>query len=110
DQAFVDYIASLYDEVQAKMDASEELASRLQMEERELLLHNQLNKKSFEEIQTLYIKEQERDANFVPIGSERDEKIIDKMNKRAAGMVKNLKALKLKLSKKDVKKTSGKDQ
>ncbi|GJT02728.1 hypothetical protein Tco_0823897 [Tanacetum coccineum] len=26
------------------------------------------------------------DANFVPIGSERDEKMIDKMNKKAAGM------------------------
>ncbi|GJY89776.1 hypothetical protein Tco_0504972 [Tanacetum coccineum] len=48
--------------------------------------HNQLNKKTFEEIQALYIKEQERDADFVPIGSERDEKMIDKMNKKAAGM------------------------
>ncbi|GJV86476.1 hypothetical protein Tco_1530414 [Tanacetum coccineum] len=138
DQAFVDYIASLYDEVQAKMDASEELAARLQMEEREMYTieerskllaefferrkkllaeervaavrnkpptrtqlrslmmtylkhtgkyrHNQLNKKTFEEIQALYIKEQERDADFVPIGSERDEKMIDKMNKKAAGM------------------------
>ncbi|GKC01409.1 hypothetical protein Tco_0987545 [Tanacetum coccineum] len=138
DQASVDYIASLYDEVQAKMDASEELAARLQMEEREMykikerskllaefferrkkLLaeeraavvrnkpptrtqlrslmmtylkhtdkyrHNQLNKKTFEEIQAIYIKEQERDADFVPIRSERDEKMIDKMNKKAAGM------------------------
>ncbi|GJV04005.1 hypothetical protein Tco_1337574 [Tanacetum coccineum] len=34
----------------------------------------------------LYIKEQERDADFVPIRSERDEKMIDKMNKKAAGM------------------------
>ncbi|GJU53633.1 putative ribonuclease H-like domain-containing protein [Tanacetum coccineum] len=32
EQASVDYIANLYDEVQAKMDASEELAARLQME------------------------------------------------------------------------------
>ncbi|GJX94660.1 hypothetical protein Tco_0349246 [Tanacetum coccineum] len=88
DQASVDYIASLYDEVQAKMDASEELAARLQMEERERCKyrHNQLNKKTFEEIQALYIKEQERDADFVPIGSERDENMIDKMNKKAAGM------------------------
>ncbi|GJQ91531.1 hypothetical protein Tco_0002670 [Tanacetum coccineum] len=73
DQASVDYIASLYDEVQAKMDASK-------------YRHNQLNKKTFEEIQALYIKEQERDADFVPIGSERDEKMIDKINKKAAGM------------------------
>ncbi|GJV16295.1 hypothetical protein Tco_1361618 [Tanacetum coccineum] len=48
--------------------------------------HNQLNKKIFEEIQALYIKEQERDKDFMPIGSERDEKMIDKMNKKAAGM------------------------
>ncbi|GKC14198.1 hypothetical protein Tco_1010980 [Tanacetum coccineum] len=48
--------------------------------------HNQLNKNTFEDIQALYIKEQERDADFVPIGSERDEKMIDKMNKKAAGM------------------------
>ncbi|GJW81148.1 hypothetical protein Tco_0145123 [Tanacetum coccineum] len=109
DQASVDYIASLYDEVQAKMDASEELAARLQMEEREMytieerskllaeclerrkkLLAEErdttLNKKTFEEIHALYIKEQERDADFVPIGSERDEKMIDKMNKKADGM------------------------
>ncbi|GJT13993.1 hypothetical protein Tco_0861035 [Tanacetum coccineum] len=114
DQASVDYIASLYDEVQAKMNASEELAARLQMEEREMYTieernkpptrtqlrslminylkhtgkykHNQLNKKTFKEIQALYIKEQERDADFVPIGSERDEKMIDKMNKKAASM------------------------
>ncbi|GJX99809.1 hypothetical protein Tco_0356828 [Tanacetum coccineum] len=109
DQASVDYIASLYDKVQAKMDASEELAARLQMEEREMYIieerskllaeffgrrkkllgkyrHNQLNKKTFEEIQALYIKEQERDADFVPIRSERDEKMIDKINKKAASM------------------------
>ncbi|GJR61768.1 hypothetical protein Tco_1503930 [Tanacetum coccineum] len=110
DQASVDYIASLYDEVQAKMDASEErkkllveervaavrnkLPTRTQL--RSLMMtylkhtgkyrHNQLNKKTFEDIQALYIKEQERDADFVPIGSERDEKMIDKMNKKAAGM------------------------
>ncbi|GKD55292.1 hypothetical protein Tco_1288679, partial [Tanacetum coccineum] len=60
DQASVDYIASLYDEVQAKMDASEELAARLQMEERE--------------------------RYFMPIGSKRDEKMIDKMNKKVASM------------------------
>ncbi|GJR71880.1 hypothetical protein Tco_0084245 [Tanacetum coccineum] len=72
DQASVDYIASLYDEVQAKMDASEELAARLQMEERDV--HNRRK--------ALYIKEQERDADFMPIGSERDEKIIDMMNKK----------------------------
>ncbi|GJW54791.1 hypothetical protein Tco_0098876 [Tanacetum coccineum] len=80
DQASVDYIASLYDEVQAKMEASEELVARLQMEERERErdVHNRRK--------ALYIKEQERDVDFMPIGSERDEKMIDKMNKKAASM------------------------
>ncbi|GKB55168.1 hypothetical protein Tco_0905921 [Tanacetum coccineum] len=32
------------------------------------------------------VAEQERDADFVPIGSEKDEKMIDKMNKKATGM------------------------
>ncbi|GJZ42514.1 hypothetical protein Tco_0589400 [Tanacetum coccineum] len=124
--------------IKIMMDASEELAARLQMKEREMYTieerskllaeffergkkllaeeraaavrnkppirtqlrslmmtylkhtgkyrHNQLKKKTFEEIQALYIKEQERDADFVPIGSERDEKMIDKMNKKAVGM------------------------
>ncbi|GJQ92079.1 hypothetical protein Tco_0003218 [Tanacetum coccineum] len=95
DQASVDYIASLYDEVQAKMDASEELAARLQMEERDMYTIEERSKLLAEFFErrkkllaeerataALYIKEQERDANFVPIGSERDEKI----NKKAAGM------------------------
>ncbi|GKF77317.1 hypothetical protein Tco_0229787, partial [Tanacetum coccineum] len=64
DQASMDYIASLYDQ-----------ASRLQMEERERErdVHNRR-------------KEQERDADFMPIGSDRDEKMIDKINKKATGM------------------------
>ncbi|GJS86216.1 hypothetical protein Tco_0752757, partial [Tanacetum coccineum] len=138
EQASVDYIANLYDEVQAKMDASEELAARLQMEEREMYTveersrllaeyfenrkkqltaersaairnkpltrtqlrslmmtylkhtgrykHAQLNKKTLEEIQALYIKEQERVADFVPIGSKKDERMIKKMNKKAGGV------------------------
>ncbi|GKC12739.1 hypothetical protein Tco_1009521, partial [Tanacetum coccineum] len=36
--------------------------------------------------EALYIKEQESVADFVPIGSERDERMIDKMNKKADGM------------------------
>ncbi|GJV75629.1 hypothetical protein Tco_1507213 [Tanacetum coccineum] len=138
EQASVDYIANLYDEVQAKMDASEELAARLQMEEREMYTveersrllaeyfenrkkqlvaersaairnksptrnqlrslmmtylkhtgrykHAQLNKKTLEEIQALYIKQQERAADFMPIGSEKDERMIEKMNKKVSGV------------------------
>ncbi|GJY72617.1 hypothetical protein Tco_0476320 [Tanacetum coccineum] len=33
-----------------------------------LFKHSQLNKRTLEKIQALYIKEQERAANFVPIG------------------------------------------
>ncbi|GJY55242.1 hypothetical protein Tco_0454357 [Tanacetum coccineum] len=47
--------------------------------------HNQLNKKTFEKIQALYIHGTRSD-DFVLIGSKRDEKMIDKMNKKAAGM------------------------
>ncbi|GJX91054.1 hypothetical protein Tco_0344380 [Tanacetum coccineum] len=36
--------------------------------------------------EALYIKEQERAANFVPIGSEEDERFIQKMNKKAASV------------------------
>nr|GEU60934.1 hypothetical protein [Tanacetum cinerariifolium] len=83
----------LYDEVQAKMDASEELAARLQIEEREMytveersrFTHSQLNKRSFEDIQALYLKEHALIANFVPIGSEEDEKKIREINKKAKG-------------------------
>ncbi|GKB31517.1 hypothetical protein Tco_0870918 [Tanacetum coccineum] len=49
--------------------------------------HNQLNKKTFEEIQALYIKEQERESYLVPIGLSEMEQMNDKMNKKAAGMV-----------------------
>ncbi|GJS80513.1 hypothetical protein Tco_0730394 [Tanacetum coccineum] len=48
--------------------------------------HSQLNKRTLEEIQALYIKEQERAANFVPIGSEEDERLIQNMNKKASSV------------------------
>ncbi|GJS64392.1 hypothetical protein Tco_0678956 [Tanacetum coccineum] len=110
DQASVDYIASLYDEVQAKMDASEELAARLQMEEREMYTIEERSKllaEFFERGKKLHAEERTvavrnkpptrtqlrslmmtylKHTDFVPIGSEKDEKMIDKMNKKAAGM------------------------
>ncbi|GJV74986.1 hypothetical protein Tco_1506570 [Tanacetum coccineum] len=48
--------------------------------------HSQLNKRALEEIQALYIKEQERAANFMPIESEEDERLIQKMNNKEAGV------------------------
>nr|GEW01373.1 hypothetical protein [Tanacetum cinerariifolium] len=44
--------------------------------------HSQLNKKSFKDIQGLYMKEQELILDFVPIGSEEDERMIRDMNKK----------------------------
>ncbi|GJV52849.1 hypothetical protein Tco_1448590 [Tanacetum coccineum] len=87
-------LSSIDPKDKAKMDASEELAARLQMEEREMYTveersrykHAQLNKKTLEEIQALYIKEQESATDFVPIRSEKDERMIEKMNKKAAGI------------------------
>ncbi|GJX29462.1 hypothetical protein Tco_0237541 [Tanacetum coccineum] len=138
EQASLNYIANLYDEVQARIDANHELAIRWTLEEQEkytvderakllaeyfknrkkqlaeeravairnkpltksqlrsLMMtylkhkgrykHAQLNKKTLEEIQVLYIKEQERIVDFVPIGSEEDERLIQKMNKMVAGV------------------------
>nr|GEW83169.1 hypothetical protein [Tanacetum cinerariifolium] len=135
EQASMNYIANLYDEVQARIDASHELVVRWTHEEREkytvverakllaeyferrkkqlaeeraaairnkpptktqlrrLMMtylknmgrftHSQLNKKSFKDIQGLYVKEQELIANFVPIGSEEDERRIRDRNKKA---------------------------
>nr|GEV14796.1 hypothetical protein [Tanacetum cinerariifolium] len=45
--------------------------------------HSQLNKKSFEDIQGLYMKEHELITDFVPIGSKEDERMIRDMNKKA---------------------------
>ncbi|GKE70515.1 hypothetical protein Tco_1528587 [Tanacetum coccineum] len=48
--------------------------------------HAQLNKKKFEEIQVMYEKVKRENENFIPIGSAKDEKLIEKMNEKAAGM------------------------
>ncbi|GJU63799.1 hypothetical protein Tco_1245634 [Tanacetum coccineum] len=48
--------------------------------------HAQLNKKKFKEIQMMYEKVKRANENFIPIGSAKDEKLIEKMNKKAAGM------------------------
>ncbi|GKB31478.1 hypothetical protein Tco_0870879 [Tanacetum coccineum] len=110
EQASLNYTANLYDEVQARIDVDHELAKQL-AEQRAAVIRNkpltrsqlrslmttylkhtgkykhaQLNKKTLEEIQVLYIKEQERIIDFVPIRSERDERMIEKMNMKAAGV------------------------
>nr|GEY23727.1 reverse transcriptase domain-containing protein [Tanacetum cinerariifolium] len=90
EQAYMDYIANLYDEVQARIDADHELAVRWTHEEQEKytvderakFTHSQLNKKNFEEIQGIYMKEQKLITDFVPIRSEEDERMIRDMNKK----------------------------
>ncbi|GKC73139.1 hypothetical protein Tco_1119022, partial [Tanacetum coccineum] len=110
EQAFVDYIANLYDEVQAKMDASEELAARLQMEEREMYIveeRSRLLAEYFENRKKQLTAERSaairnkpltrtqlrslmmaflKHTDFVHIGSENDERMIEKMNKKEAGV------------------------
>nr|GEW70597.1 putative ribonuclease H-like domain-containing protein [Tanacetum cinerariifolium] len=134
EQASMNYIANLYDEVQARIDVDHELAVRWTHEEQEKYIvderakllaeyferrkkqlveeraakirnkpltktqlrrlmmtylknmgkfsHSQLNKKSFEDIHDLYMKEHELITDFVPIGSEEDERMIKDMNKK----------------------------
>ncbi|GJU03191.1 hypothetical protein Tco_1113529 [Tanacetum coccineum] len=48
--------------------------------------HAQLNKKKFEEIKVMYEKIKKANENFITIGSAKDEKLIEKMNKKATGM------------------------
>nr|GEX91116.1 hypothetical protein [Tanacetum cinerariifolium] len=114
EQASMDYIPKIYDEVQARIDDHHELAVRLTHEEHD----NQLNKRTFEEIQALYIKEQEKDANFVPVGSDEDDRLIQKMNEKEADVHKekvlkepaNIKVLKMKARKKARKQTPVDDE
>ncbi|GJR59422.1 hypothetical protein Tco_1501584 [Tanacetum coccineum] len=114
EQASIDYIANLYDEVQERIDVDHELAVRLNheehekytvderakllaefferrkkqlVEERAVAIRNKPpTRTKLRKIQALYIKEQERTVNFVPIGSEEDERLIQKMNKKAASV------------------------
>ncbi|GKB80727.1 hypothetical protein Tco_0947622 [Tanacetum coccineum] len=79
-----------------RLNADKILAEKLQEEEREKFTikqraqsgykHAQLNKKKFEEIQVMYEKVKRANENFIPIGSAKDEKLIEKINKKADGM------------------------
>ncbi|GJV15929.1 hypothetical protein Tco_1361252, partial [Tanacetum coccineum] len=80
EQASMDYIANLYDEVQAKMDASEELAARLQMEEREMY--------TVEERSRLLAEYFENRKKETALQREHSglKGMIEKMNKKATGV------------------------
>ncbi|GJR31376.1 hypothetical protein Tco_1107608 [Tanacetum coccineum] len=47
--------------------------------------HSKLRNKKFDEVQVLYEKAKKSIQDFVPIGSAEDERLIEKMNKKAAG-------------------------
>nr|GEU40273.1 putative ribonuclease H-like domain-containing protein [Tanacetum cinerariifolium] len=80
--------------------------------------HSQLIKRNFEEIRALYIKEQEKVANFVPVGSDDYERLIQKINEKAADVHKekvleepdSTKVLKMKARKKAGKQTHADDE
>ncbi|GJR43138.1 hypothetical protein Tco_1311241 [Tanacetum coccineum] len=74
--------------------------------------HTQLNKKKFEEIQVMYEKVKRENERFIPIGFAEDEKLIEKMNKKAAGMdkeevAKELESNKVKGPMENIRKRSG---
>ncbi|GKC18045.1 putative ribonuclease H-like domain-containing protein [Tanacetum coccineum] len=110
EQASLNYIANLYDEVQARIDVDHELAVRRTQEEQEKYIVDERAKllvKYFENTKK-QLAEERADAirnkpltksqlrslmmtylkhiDFVPIGSEEDERLIQKMNKKVAGV------------------------
>ncbi|GJU80011.1 putative ribonuclease H-like domain-containing protein [Tanacetum coccineum] len=109
EQASLNYIANLYDEVQARIDADHELAVKWTQEEQEkytvderaklLAEYFENRKKQFAEERAATIRNKPptksqmrslmmtylKHTDFVPIGSEEDERLIQKMNKKVAG-------------------------
>ncbi|GKC86575.1 hypothetical protein Tco_1147224 [Tanacetum coccineum] len=79
--------------------------------------HSRLRNKKFKEFQVLYEKAKKSIQDFIPIGSPEDERLIEKINKKAAGEIpqrrrmflKNLIVLKWKLSKKKLRRVPGRD-
>ncbi|GJZ83069.1 hypothetical protein Tco_0648242 [Tanacetum coccineum] len=47
--------------------------------------HSKLRNKKFEEVQVLYEKAKKSIQDFVPVGSVKDERLVEKMNKKVAG-------------------------
>nr|GEY20080.1 hypothetical protein [Tanacetum cinerariifolium] len=146
EQASMDYIANLYDEVQARIDVDHELAVILTHEEQEkyivderaklLAEYFKRRKKELAEerdaairnkpptrtqlrrLMMTYLKHTEKVTNFVPVGSDEDERLIQKMNEKAADVHKekvleehdSTKVLKMKARKKSGKQTHDDDK
>ncbi|GJT00691.1 putative ribonuclease H-like domain-containing protein [Tanacetum coccineum] len=108
EEAAQEALATEFDYIQARLNADQILAEKLQQEEREQysiedrakFLHDtiaaqrkflaeqrrkpcEFKSKSFEEIQALYERYKKQDQTFVAIGTEEDERAIKKMNEKA---------------------------
>ncbi|GJS17071.1 hypothetical protein Tco_0411543 [Tanacetum coccineum] len=113
EEAAQEALATEFDYIQARLNADQILAEKLQQEEREQYSiedraknkpptisqlrnqmitylkhvankkHAELKSKSFEEIQVLYERYKKQDQTFVAIGTEEDERAIKKMNEKA---------------------------
>ncbi|GJX34105.1 hypothetical protein Tco_0245662 [Tanacetum coccineum] len=112
EEAAKEALATEFDYIQARLNADQILAEKIQQEEREQYSiedraknqmitylkhvankkHAELKSKSFEEIQVLYERYKKQDQTFVAIGSEEDERAIKKMNEQAADKEKEQKA------------------
>ncbi|GJT91231.1 putative ribonuclease H-like domain-containing protein [Tanacetum coccineum] len=82
EQASLTYIANLYDEVQARIDVDHELAKQLAEERAAAIRNKPPTKSQLRSLMITYLKH----TDFVPIGSEEDERLIQKMNKKVAGV------------------------
>ncbi|GKA73794.1 hypothetical protein Tco_0780096 [Tanacetum coccineum] len=69
-----------------KKTAREKVSTTSNIEQEPKYKHTQLNKKKFEEMQVMYEKVKRANENFIPISFAKDEKSIEKINKKAAGM------------------------
>nr|GEW06658.1 putative reverse transcriptase domain-containing protein [Tanacetum cinerariifolium] len=79
EQASMNYIANLYDEVQARIDADHERKKQLAKERAAAIRNKPPTKTQLRRLMMTYLK----NIDFVPIRSEEDERMIRDMNKKA---------------------------
>nr|GEZ49174.1 hypothetical protein [Tanacetum cinerariifolium] len=79
EQASMNYIANLYDEVQVRIDADHERKKQLTEERAATIRNKPPTKTQLRRLMMTYLK----NIDFVPIGSEEDERMIRDINKKA---------------------------
>ncbi|GKD64557.1 hypothetical protein Tco_1306665, partial [Tanacetum coccineum] len=82
EQASLNYIENLYDEVQARIDVDHELDKQLAEERAAAIRNKPLTKSQLRSLMMTYLKH----TDFVPIRSDEDKRLIQKMNKMVAGV------------------------